>query len=341
MPETPYTILVVDDEATNIDVLSQILRPFYRVQAVTNGQKAVDRCLSGAMPDLILLDVMMPVMDGYNACKAIKANPDTKDIPIIFVTAKNQVEDEQYGLEIGAIDYITKPFSPPIILQRVKNHLALHNQNRELDRLVKLRTEELNHSRQEIVHRLGRAAEFKDNETGMHVQRMSRYAYIVAKSMGCDADWCEHLLLAAPMHDIGKIGIPDAVLLKPGKLDVDEWRIMQSHAVMGAEILDGATSSLVSLSAEIALSHHEKWDGSGYPKGLVGEEIPLSGRIAAITDVFDALVSERPYKKAWTIDEAVGLIQEGSGKHFDPNVVDHFVKNLDEIIEVKDALKDK
>ena len=226
------TIMVVDDEPTNIDVLSGILRDKYRVVAVKNGQKVLDRCFSGKVPDLILLDVMMPEMDGYTVCKALKEDPRTKHIPIIFVTAKSQIEDEQIGLKLGAIDYVTKPLSPPIILQRVKNHLALYNQNRELEKKVLDRTKELHLSRHEIIFRLGMAAEFKDNETGLHVKRVASYAYLIAKELGCGEEWSHKLLVASPMHDIGKIGTPDVVLTKPGRLDNEEFLIMQHQYSM-------------------------------------------------------------------------------------------------------------
>jgi putative two-component system response regulator len=335
-----YTILIVDDEPTNIDVLSGILRDQYKVVAAKNGRKALDRCFSGKIPDLILLDVMMPEIDGYAVCKALKVDPRTKAVPIIFVTAKAQVEDERRGLELGAIDYITKPFSPPIIIQRVKNHLALYNQNRELETKVTERTEELQLSRQEIVTRLGTAAEFKDNETGLHVKRMSRYSYLIAKEMGCDEEWSHQLLIASPMHDVGKIGIPDAVLLKPGKLDPEEWEIMKSHCHVGARILEDSDSKLLKFSAIIAKTHHEKWNGNGYPQGLTKSEIPLEGRIVAVADVFDALTSVRPYKKAWDVEKTVNHIKEESGEHFDPNVVAAFVSVLPEILDVKDSFKD-
>ncbi len=340
MLQKNFTILVVDDESTNIDVLSGILKETYKVKAVKDGRKAIAKCLSDSMPDLILLDIMMPELDGYMVCKTLKSDPRTKHIPIIFVTAKNQVDDEKYGLELGAVDYITKPFSPAIVLQRVKNHLAMYNQNMILEQKVAQRTEELSLSRHEIISKLGVAAEFKDNETGMHVKRMSRYSFEIARQMGCKDEWCHQLLLTSSMHDIGKIGIPDAVLTKPGKLDPEEWEIMMQHSEIGARILGDSTSELLIASAIVAKTHHEKWNGKGYPQGLKEDEIPLEGRIVAVADVFDALTSVRPYKTAWSNDKAVSLIKEEAGQHFDPTVVDAFLAVMDKILDIKDTFID-
>ncbi len=285
---------------------------------------------------MILLDIMMPDMDGYEVCRRLKENPVTSNIPIIFVTAKSQEKDEEVGLDLGAVDYITKPVSPPIVLARVKTQLALYDQNRVLEEKVRERTEELEKTRLEIIRRLGRAAEFKDNETGLHVIRMSHYANLIARALGHDTEWSELVFQAAPMHDIGKIGIPDKVLLKPGRLDDEEWALMHKHPAFGAEIIGRHSSPLLDMSRVIAISHHEKWDGSGYPKGLKGEEIPLAGRVIAIADVFDALTTERPYKKAWTVEDAVNLIDENAGSHFDPALVPLFHDVLPEILKIKE-----
>lgn len=335
------TILVVDDTPENIDVLTGILRPHYKVKAALNGPVALKIALSNNKPQLILLDIMMPDMDGYEVCRRLKNNIATANIPIIFITAKNEVEDEQQGLSMGAVDYITKPISPPIVLSRIKTHLALYDQNRHLESLVQQRTEELTETRLEIIRRLGRAAEYKDNETGMHVIRMSLFCKFIAKEMGMDPDWCELLYNASPMHDIGKIGIPDAVLLKPGKLDADEWEIMKKHSKFGAEIIGKHDIPLLKMAEEIAICHHEKWDGSGYPNGLKEEDIPLCARIVAIADVFDALTSERPYKKAWTEERALALLQEESGKHFDPKLIPHFFNCLPKVREVQQKFKEE
>lgn len=287
-------------------------------------------------PDLILLDIMMPDMDGYEVCRSLKSDPRTKNIPVIFVTAKGEVEDETRGFELGAVDYITKPISPPIVRARVHAQLALYDQNRALEEKVNQRTAELNKSRLEIVRRLGRAAEFKDNETGMHVMRMSYYSQIIAKAIGMDDKEVDLLLNAAPMHDIGKIGIPDNVLLKPGKLDAEEWYLMKKHPEFGANIIGEHESELLEMARTVALTHHEKWNGQGYPNGLSGEDIPLVGRIVAIADVFDALTTERPYKTAWTVEKAVNLIKEEAGQHFDPDLVPVFLDNLPAILEIKE-----
>ena len=318
------TILVVDDTPENIDVLSGVLRSEFKVKAALNGERALKIAFAEEKPDMILLDIMMPEMDGYEVCRQLKANPATSSIPVIFITAKNQEEDEKKGLELGAVDYITKPINPSIVKARIYTHLALYDQNRELERKVKERTIELDETRLQIIQRLGRAAEFKDNETGLHVIRMSHYTKLIAQAYGGNEVWVELLFNAAPMHDIGKIGIPDGILLKPEKLDANEWEIMKSHTVIGAEIIGDHPSPLLQLSSTIALRHHEKWDGTGYPYGLAEEDIALEGRIVAIADVFDALTSNRPYKKEWSVEDAMLLIDRESGKHFDPSLVSLF-----------------
>lgn len=316
------TILLVDDEAANLQVLKNILETEYRLLFARDGEKALALALA-EQPDLILLDVMMPGISGHQTCARLKAQDKTAHIPVIFVTALAQEDDETKGFELGAVDYLTKPVRPAIVRARVKTHLSL------------VRADELKQTRLSIVQRLGRAAEYKDNETGRHVIRMSLFSLIIGRQLGLDEHHLDDLLNAASMHDIGKIGIPDAVLLKPGKLDPDEWEIMQRHAQIGAEIIGEDGSSLLKMARDIALCHHEKWDGSGYPQGLAGEAIPLEARIVAIADVFDALTSERPYKKAWTIDDACQLIREQSGKHFDPQLVEHFFNALPEILEAR------
>jgi putative two-component system response regulator len=283
---------------------------------------------------------MMPGMDGYQVCKTLKADPLTHNIPIIFVSAKNEVEDETLGFECGAVDYITKPVRGSLVRKRVRAHLNLYNQKRHLQNEVKLRTVELEKSQLDLVTRLGLAAEYKDNETGMHVKRMSKYSAIIALEMGLSESDAILIEQAAPMHDIGKIGIPDHILLKPGKFEPDEWEIMKTHVDIGAEILKNGESLLLDWARIIAQNHHEKWNGSGYPQGIKGEGIPLIGRIVAIADVFDALTSSRPYKKAWLVDDAVELIKKESGNHFDPNVVDAFVRSLAKILVVKERYQE-
>lgn len=330
------TILVVDDTPENIDILVGILAEDYKVKVAIDGPRAL-ALVAKSLPDLILLDVMMPGMNGYEVCKLLKQEPLTCHIPVIFVTALSETADETQGFELGAVDYITKPVSAPIVKARVKTHLALYDQKRLLEEQVKARTQELEDTRFEIIRRLGRAAEYKDNETGLHVVRMSHYARLLAIKLGFPNRFCDLLYNAAPMHDIGKIGTPDAVLKKPGKLDAQEWQIMQRHAAIGAEIIGEHSDPLLQMARRIALTHHEKWDGSGYPNGLVGEDIPIEGRIIAIADVFDALTSQRPYKQAWTIEATMELFENQAGKHFDPKLVEAFKQILPAVISIRDA----
>jgi putative two-component system response regulator len=334
------TILVVDDTPGNIDILQGILAPAYRVKVASSGARALEIASQGEPPDMILLDIMMPGMDGYELIRRLKADPLTRAIPVLFITAKESPEDEQKGFDLGCVDYITKPISAPRVRARVRTHLALHDQNRALEAAVLDRTRELQETRLEIIQRLGRAAEFRDNETGMHVIRMSHACRIIALELGMPDDQAEILMQAAPMHDIGKIGIPDRVLLKPGKLDAEEWVIMRRHPEIGHGIIGSHASPLLQMAAEVALTHHEKWDGGGYPRGLRGEAIPRSGRIAAVADVFDALTSVRPYKPAWTTEAAVAELIRGSGSHFEPRVVEAFLACLPEILAVTAAFGD-
>jgi putative two-component system response regulator len=315
-------ILAVDDEASNLQLLRQILQDHYRLRFAKDGPRALELVREEA-PDLILLDVMMPGMSGYEVCAALKADPRTAGIPVIFVTALTDTEDELEGFEAGAVDYITKPVSPPIVRARVRTHLSL------------VRMEALRESRLEIVQRLGLAAEYKDNETGLHVIRMSHFSRILGIAAGMTEVEADDLLHAAPMHDVGKIGIPDRILQKPGPLDPDEWKVMQSHVTIGAEIIGEHEGGMLALASQIALTHHEKYDGSGYPNGLRGEEIPLAGRIVAIADVFDALTSVRPYKKAWTEEDALTFLVEQKGKHFDPVLVDLFIAQMPAIRTIR------
>ncbi len=336
----PYTILVVDDMPDNIEVLRHILSPHYQVKIALNGKKALAIANSPFPPDLILLDIMMPEMDGYETCIHLKEDPLTEPIPVIFVTAKNDVASEEEGFKIGGVDYITKPVIPAIVLARVKTHLSLYKQNQELDRKVKEKSVLLLQTKLEIIHRLGRAAEFKDNETGLHVIRMSYYARLLAKKIGLKEQEIMHIFQAAPMHDIGKIGIPDHILQKPGKLTTDEWLIMKRHPEIGATIIGQHSSPLLRLARSIALVHHEKWDGTGYPRAIKEKEIPLAGRIISIVDVFDALTTERPYKKAWSIDDAVAFLKKESGTSFDSELVNAFISILPDVLDVKSNYKE-
>ena len=315
-------LLLVDDEPTNLQVLRHVLQADYRLLFATDGERAL-QVAREQRPDLVLLDIMMPHMDGYAVCCALKADAATASIPVIFITALDDSQDETAGFDVGAVDYITKPVSPPVVRARVRTHLSL------------VRMDELRETRLQIVQRLGRAAEYKDNETGLHVIRMSHFAQLLALAAGCSPAWAEDLLNAAPMHDVGKIGIPDAVLRKPGPLDADEWATMRRHPEIGAEIIGEYPSGVLQLAREIALAHHEKWDGSGYPRYLAGEAIPLSARIVAIADVFDALTTRRPYKEPWPVQEAMNHIAAQAGKHFDPALVALFAPLLPQLLEIR------
>lgn len=335
-----HTVLIVDDIPENIDVLVEILKDKYKLKVATGGKAALELLNSRKLPDLVLLDIMMPDIDGYRVCQSIKSNTATKKIPVIFITAMNEIEDEAKGFACGAVDYITKPVSPPIVLARVATHLALYDQRKDLEKLVQERTAEIYDTRLEIVHRLGIAAEYKDNETGQHIIRMSKYCQSIGEEYGLTKEEQILLLNTSPMHDVGKIGIPDKILLKPGKLDPKEWEIMKTHTTIGAMIIGDHPSELLRAAKLIALTHHERWDGTGYPNGLKGEEIPIFGRIVTVADVFDALTSDRPYKKAWPVDKAVEEIKKGNGSHFDPEVVDAFMRALPRILEVREKYMD-
>lgn len=317
-------ILIVDDEPLNLKVLKQVLQDNYRLSFAKNGMDAIE-LVNKEKPSLILLDVMMPGMTGFEVCRHLKTDPQTSTIPVIFVTALADEADESEGFAAGGVDYINKPISPALVRARVKTHLSL------------VHIDELKRTHLELIQRLGRAAEFKDNETGLHVMRMSHVSGRLALQLGMDAYYSEQLIHAAPMHDIGKIGIPDYVLLKPGKLDDEELAIMRKHPEMGAKILDNSTSPLIKLAHSVALYHHEKWDGSGYPFGLKGEEIPLEARIVAVADVFDALLNKRPYKEAWPVEDAVAEIEANRGKHFDPAVVDAMLQCLPDLLEINNT----
>lgn len=334
-------VLIVDDQLLNIKLLEKVLRQagFTNIFSTTDSRQAVPLFLEHQV-DLLLLDIRMPHMSGFDVMAKLKQVISNDYLPILVLTAELTSEVRAKSLEGGAKDFLTKPFDQLEVLQRINNILEvrlLHNQikhqNEILEDEVKKRTLELEKSRYEVIERLGQAAEFKDNETGNHILRMSKYSRLLAQAKGLPEDQVDLIFLAAPMHDIGKIGIPDNVLLKPGKLDPDEWTIMQTHVTLGAELLSGSDEiPLMKTAKNIALTHHEKWDGSGYPNGLSGEEIPIEGRICVICDVFDALTSERPYKKAWPIEKAMGLIREESGRHFDPSLVPLFESIMDDVL---------
>jgi putative two-component system response regulator len=320
-------LLVVDDEPLNLQVLRQILQQDYQLLFARDGEKAL-ALAQAERPDLILLDIMMPGITGLETCQRLKQQPETQGIPVIFVTALSDDRDETEGFAVGCVDYITKPVSAPIVLARVKAQLSL------------VSAETLRTTRLQVIQRLGRAAEYKDNETGLHVIRMSHFAREIALAAGMGEADAEELFNAAPMHDVGKMGIPDAILCKPGKLTPEEWEIMKQHARIGAEIIGDDSSTLLQMARRIALCHHEKWDGSGYPQGLVGKAIPIEARIIALADVFDALTSKRPYKEAWPIETTVDYIQNESGKQFDPELVASFIQALPKITAIRAQLLD-
>lgn len=334
------TILVADDSPQNIELLSRVLGREYRIKVATSGEKALKIAYSDEPPDLILLDIMMPDLSGLQVCQRIKANPDRRRIPIIFVTAMTTVEDESLGLAMGAVDYISKPISPALVQARVRTHLALYDQSRELERMVAQRTAELVATRQQIIRRLGRAAEYKDNETGNHVVRMSHIARLVAQQAGLGPEAVQLVFQSAAMHDLGKIGVPDRILLKPGPLTEDEWAVMRQHAQIGADIIGRHDNELLATARAIALTHHEKWDGTGYPQGLKGEQIPLYGRIVAIADVFDALMSRRPHRAPLPTAESLAIMAEQKGKHFDPVLLECFFQQQFEILKVMELYSD-
>ncbi|MFH1871081.1 MAG: HD domain-containing phosphohydrolase [Pseudomonadota bacterium] len=315
-------LLIVDDEPQNLAALRQILAPDYQLVFARNGAEAI-AAATKHVPSLILLDIEMPDMDGYAVCRALKSDPRTQHIPVIFETNLSEVADETNGFSAGAVDYIVKPVSPPIVRARVKTHLSL------------VRATRLEQSYRESIFMLGTAGHYNDTDTGVHIWRMAAYARALAAAGGWSAEDCETLELAAPMHDTGKIGISESILRKPAKLDADEWVVMKTHTQIGYNILGKSDAPVFKLAAEVALRHHEKWDGSGYPDGLAGDAIPESARIVALADVFDALTMKRPYKEAWPIDRVMATIGESAGSHFEPSLVATFESIVPQILDIK------
>jgi putative two-component system response regulator len=341
-------ILVVDDDPAIHRMMNRILsRGGYNVLAAYEGQQAF-AAITAKHPDLILLDLSMPMLNGFEIAAHLKNNLKTQDIPIILITGLDNSRNHVKALEAGANDFLSKTAQPEEILARIRSHLKvkklndqLRNYRASLEKTVALKTAQLKNASLEIIWRLTSASEYRDNETGAHIQRMSHYSAAMARKMGLASKTVETILYAAPMHDIGKIGIPDEILLKPGKLDAKEWEIMKMHTIIGANILKGSEIGFVRMGAMIAIMHHEKWDGSGYPNGLKGRQIPLAARIVALADVFDALTSKRPYKDAFSIEKSHGIIKQGRGNHFDPDVVDIFFSIQDEILKIKATYQDK
>ncbi|MGM0767666.1 MAG: response regulator [Pseudomonadota bacterium] len=320
-------ILLVDDEPNNLELLRQILREDYELLFALSGEVAKEAALTHK-PDLILLDVSMPVMSGFEVCEWLKRQPATRRIPVIFITVLNKVEDELRGLNLGAVDYIQKPFSPPLVKRRVQTHLQLVHQD------------ELAQSYRESVYMLGRAGHYHDTVTGAHIWRMAAYSRCIAQGLGWSKEKAEMIELAAPLHDTGKIGIPDIILKAPRKLDEQEWLVMKTHTTIGYDILKEGKSEVMATAAEIALYHHEKWNGTGYPRGLSGTEIPESAQVVAVADVFDALSMTRPYKPKWSLEDCIDLIKDQSGEHFNPDVVDAFLSRLPDIMRAHEYWSD-
>ncbi|UQB41737.1 response regulator [Thiomicrospira microaerophila] len=343
------TIFIIDDEPANLKLLDKVLgSQGYLYRVLIQDPRDVLPLYHENRPDLILLDINMPYLDGYQVMEQLAALDDPLLPPIVILTAQKAQDYLLRALDAGARDYINKPFDRNELLMRVRNlleaqfaHLMLYDQKATLEDLVEQRTRELHRTRLQIVQRLGKAAEYRDEETGSHILRMSHICAFLAKKIGWTDQQCDLILNASPMHDIGKIGVPDAVLKKPGGLDDGEWELMSAHAIIGAKLLEGDDSDLLAMAKEIALTHHEKWDGSGYPYGLEGEQIPMSGRIAALADVFDALLSERPYKKAWSLEQVVAFLNENKAKHFDPRLVDVFIENIAEIVKIRNQFSNK
>lgn len=327
-------ILLVDDALENITLLKTIFGNEFEIYEALNGEDALE-IVHKILPDIVLLDIMMPGIDGYEVCKEIKRDSLTNSIPIIFISALHEEADILKGFEYGAADFISKPISPSIAKARVKTQLVAYNNQKNLEEKVIERTKEINQTRLEIIQKLSIASEYKDTDSSDHIFRITKYCETIARSYGLSDEGIDTLINAAPMHDIGKIGIPDKILLKEGKLTAEEWEVMKTHTTIGAKIIGTNASKLLMTARSIALEHHEKWDGSGYPRGLKENAIELNARIVAVADVFDALTSKRPYKNPWRIAKAVALINNESGKHFDPKVVDAFNDSIADIRAIR------
>jgi putative two-component system response regulator len=315
-------ILLVDDEPNNLALLRQILGGLYPLVFARNGADAL-AAAEKHHPALILLDIQMPDMDGFDVCRRLKSQPQTEAIPVIFISSMSDVGDETAGFDAGCVDYIVKPVSPALVRARVRTHLSL------------VRTTELVQSHRDAIHMLGVAGHYNDTDTGMHIWRMAAYSRALAEAAGWSCEDAMLLELAAPMHDTGKLGTPDAILRKPGPLTGEEWEIMRQHPRIGYDILAQSAAPVFRLAATVALHHHEKWNGSGYPAGLDGEAIPESARIVAVADVFDALTMKRPYKDAWPTEQVCATLTAGAGIHFEPRLVEHFMAIQPEILDIK------
>lgn len=355
------TVLVVDDTPDNLALMSALLRDTYKVKVANRGERGLQIAASATPPDLILLDVMMPGIDGYEVCRRLKDNPRTAGIPVIFLTARTEPEDEQKGLALGAVDYITKPISPPILLARVATQLSLkssadflRSKNDFLIAEVARRTRDLEAVQDVTILALASLAETRDAETGKHILRTQRYVKALAESLRSHPRFADFLtdqnirvlFKSAPLHDIGKVGIPDRILLKPGRFEPEEFEIMKNHTLLGRDAIQlaedwlGTRVEFLTVAKEIALYHQEKWDGSGYPEALSGDHIPVSARLMAIADVYDALISRRVYKERMSHEQAARIIIKGRGSHFDPDMVDAFVGIQDEFRRIAERFPD-
>jgi putative two-component system response regulator len=344
--ESPARVLIVDDEPANLEFLRHVLdgQGYAELYDTTDASDAADR-LDEIAPDIIILDLMMPGFDGFQFMERVKEwLPPDVYVPLLIVTADTSVDTRRRALASGASDYLTKPLSPAEVRLRVRNlvrtrflHAQLRNHNTSLEQRVSERTTELEAARQEILDRLARAAEFRDDDTGQHTQRVGWLAARIAQVLGLPEERVDLMRKAAPLHDIGKIGIPDSILLKDGRLTSEERTVMETHTSIGARILSGSRYPILRFAEEIALAHHERWDGGGYPNGLRGEDIPLSGRIVAAADVFDSLTHVRPYKRAWTVQETITEMRAEAGRHFDPQVVEALLRIVPEAVVLSGA----
>lgn len=342
-------VVIVDDNEINVTLLRHLVKSIDEAKPITFTDSAagLQYCLDND-PDLVVIDYMMPPPDGMAFIQAFRSHPGRHDTPLLMITANQDSEVRHRALTLGASDFLTKPVDKTEFRARARNLLILRqSQKRLADRAAWLAeevakaTHEVLIRERETIIRLSKAAEYRDPETGAHILRMANYSRIIARNLGLSEPVTDLILDAAPMHDIGKVGTPDHILLKPGRLEPEEMEIMRQHAMIGYEILKDSPSPLLQMAAIIALNHHEKYDGSGYPHGVKGEEIPIEGRIVAVADVFDALTSERPYKKAWPLEDAIKFMHENSGSHFDPKCIDAFFNTWDEILDIRAQYSDK
>ncbi|TCS40691.1 HD domain-containing phosphohydrolase [Reinekea marinisedimentorum] len=361
MSEEKEKLLIVDDEVFYIDILVDLLAKKYTVSVAKNGQQALDRIENGYCPDLVLLDVLMPDMNGYEVCQLLKMHESTQDTPVIFLTVKSDVESEINGFEIGAADYISKPFSMPIVKARVETHLALARTRKRLEYeksllevKIRERTQEISRTQDIAMYCMSTVVEARDNETGAHIRRTQHYIKALADRLRkhpefaetLTPDYIDMLYKSAPLHDIGKVAVPDAILLKPGKLTPKEWEEMKKHTTYGLQALERTevvygSSSFLKIAKEIVYSHHERWDGTGYPEGLFGKKIPLSARLMALADCYDALISRRAYKEPFSHEEARRIVIEGRGTHFDPYIVDAFIQLESAFVSIANQFVDE